>query len=297
MQERVTRSEWAAVAAEIDACRQQLRQCERVIGYYQDSDGLYEDDEQYESEKSYLGFRLRQAHLRMLILIERAGLSLFHERYVQGFIPFEDKLKAVEHSPHDPDNLYSEPLTYIDQTFDALSAMLQEPEGRDLISLGLLERVLRQTPYILRDRDIVPSSEKDVRKPLFDILKTIFPDCRREIPVSHLFKVYRADLGVSSLKSLVEVKYALDEKEMRSELDGIYADINGYSGDPQWARFFAVFYTAEPIAAPERIEEEFKLSRVDINWTPIIVHGSGNRTKVKADNPGNRAETARSKSS
>jgi len=74
------------------------------------------------------------------------------------------------------------------------------------------------------------------------------------------------------------VKYALDEAELRSELDGIYADINGYSGDPQWSRFFAVFYTASPIAAPERLIEEFKLSRVDVAWTPIIVHGTGTRS-------------------
>lgn len=270
-------SEWAAVAAEIDACRRQLRECEKAFGYTRDERGDYNEDEQFESEKAYLGHRLRQAHLRMLILIERAGLPLFHSEYRAGFSAYAENLADVKHSPHDPDDLYSEPLTYIDQSFDALSATLRSQSNRETLSLGLFERLLRQTPYILADRGIVPQSEKEVRQPLFDALKHVFPDCRREIPVSHLFKVYRADLGVPSLKALAEVKYALDEAELRHELDGIYADINGYSGDPQWTRFFALFYTAVPVAAPERILEEFKLSRVDVTWTPIIVHGPGGR--------------------
>ena len=270
--------EWSAVAAEIDACRQQLRECERVFGYSQDENG-YHEDEQYEGEKSYLGYRLRQAYLRMLILIERAGLPQFLSVFREGFITFEGKLDEVKHSPHDPENLYSEPLTYIDQGFEALSALIRGDGTRDTYKIGLFERVLRQTPYILADRKIVPNSEKDVRQPIYDLLKTVFPDCRREIPVSHLFKTYKADVGVSSLKALAEFKYALDEQELKHELDGVFADMNGYSGDPQWTRFFAVFYTATPVAAPERILEEFKLSRADIRWTPIIVHGTGTRLK------------------
>lgn len=272
---------WSAVAAEIDACRQQLRECERTFGYSQDEHG-YHEDERYESEKSYLGFRLRQAYLRMLILIERAQLPHFLATFRDGFLTFEGKLDHVEHSSHDPEDLYSKPLTFIDQSFDALSAMLRSGSKRDQSNVGLLERVLRQTPYILADRRVVPTSEKDVRQAVFDVLKTIFPDCRREVPVSHLFKIYRADLGVPTLKALVEFKYALDEKELKSELDGVYADMNGYAGDPQWKRFFAVFYTASAVAAPERMLEEFKLSRVDISWTPLIVHGTGTRNRMSS---------------
>lgn|GEM_PF-691551 len=273
---KVEEREWAATAAAIDACRQQLRECERAFGYTQIND-QYEEEEQYQAERASLGYRLRQAHLRMLILIEHAGLPLFHNSYSQGFEEFASKLDEVEQSPHDTDDLFSDPLTYIGQNFDALTALLREESSHKASSLALFERILRQTPYILADREIVPTSEKEVRKPIFDLLKTVFPDCRREISVSHLFKVYKADLGIPSLKALAEVKYALDEAELRSELDGIYADINGYAGDPQWTRFFAVFYTANPVAAPERVLEEFKLSRVDVTWTPIIVHGAGTR--------------------
>jgi hypothetical protein len=265
------------VAAEIDACRAQLRECERAFGYTFDDATGYEEDERFSDAKGYLGYRIRQAHLLMLILLERVQLPMVFGDYQQRFAAFSGKLDEVQHSSHDPEDLYSDPLICISQTFEALSAMIRRQPDGDAHWLQLFERILRQTPYILADQNTKPQSEKDVRKPLFDVLKTVFPDVRREIPVSHLFKTYKADLGSRKLKTLVEVKYALDEAELRQELDGIYADINGYSGDDQWTRFFALFYTATPVAAPERLLEEFKLSRVDVSWKPIIVHGTGDR--------------------
>ena len=278
----LTEGEWAAVAAEIDACRAALRDCESAFGYTYD-EGEYEEDDRFSDAKGYLGYRLRQAHIRMLILLERLQLPMVFADYQNGFSSFATKLESVEHSRHDPGDLYSDPLTYISQTFDALSSMIRAQPDADAHRLQLFEQILRQTPYILADQGINPQSEKEVRKPLYDLLKTVFPDTQREIPVSHLFKTYKADIGSRKLKALVEVKFALDEGELRRELDGIYADINGYAGDDQWSRFFALFYTATPVAAPERMLEEFKLSRVDVSWTPIIVHGTGDRPKRTRD--------------
>ncbi len=268
-----------SVSSEIDACRQQLRACERAFRWWLDDKGDYHEDEAFDQEKQYLGHRLKQAHLRMLLLIEAIGLPLFRETYVEGFSEFKDELHHVRHWEEDRDIISSSPLTYIDQAYEALHATLKGDDIYSINQLDLFERTLRQTPYIIADRKITPSSEKDVRQALFDVLKVIFPDCRREIPVSHIFKKYRADLGSGAIKALAEVKYALDETELRSELDGIYADMRGYNGDPQWTRFYALIYTAQPIAAPERILEEFKLSRADMSWTPIIVHGPGTRAR------------------
>lgn len=286
----IAASEWMGVTAAIDACRQQLRSCERTIAHYQDDDGDYHDGEQYESEKGYLGSLLQQANLRMLLLIERAGLPLFRSTYVEAMRPFDGKFDVVEHSPHDPEDLYSDPLILLDQTFEALSAIVRGARDRELSALALFESILRQAPYILTDREIVPTSEAEVRRPLFDVLKAVFPDCQREIPVPHIFKLYRADLGVRSIKALAEIKYAIDEKELRTQIGGIYEDMKGYAGDPQWSQFFAVFYTATPVAAPERIEEEFRLSRVDYGWVPIIVHGTGTR-RLPAPRVANKSTT------
>lgn len=77
----------------------------------------------------------------MLILIERAELSQFLTNFRAGFAAYEDKLEVLGHSPHDPEDLYSEPLIFMDQSFDALSAMLRGVGTRDQYELGLLERI------------------------------------------------------------------------------------------------------------------------------------------------------------
>ena len=106
----IAASEWITVTTAIDACRQQLRSCERTIAHYQDDDGDYHKGEQYETEKGYLGSLLQQANLRLLLLIERASLPLFRSTYVEAMRPFDGKFETVEHSPHDPKDMYSNPL-------------------------------------------------------------------------------------------------------------------------------------------------------------------------------------------
>lgn len=280
---RLTAYEWAATAAEIDACRQQLRECERTFGRHGDG----EPTDEFEADCAYLGYRLQQAHYRMLLLIERAGLPLFHADYMAGFSAFIDKLDEVEHDPYDSDTLHSEPLRYINQRLEALSALLRESNDKsDVADLALLERILRTTPHILSDRKVTPTSEAEMRRPVYDVLKVVFPDCRPEVSVPHVFKVYKADYAISSLSAMVEFKFAVDEEELRHQIDGIYADMHGYAGDPQWSRFFAVFYTVDAIVSPERMIEEFKLARTDMSWVPIIVHGPGSRkTRVAATKP------------
>lgn len=274
----MAKRQWTAVADEISACRRQLRACERAFEH-EEVGGAYVETDDSEAERGYLGYRLHQAFLRLSILIEKEGLPLVHEQFVKGFARFEGKLDQVGQVPGDPESLYSEPLTYLDQAYDALSEMLTETEDRTFSGIRLFESILRQTPFILEDRAIEPTNEAEVRKPLFDMLKTVFPDTRREIEISHPLKTWKCDLGVSSIKAIAEVKYATSERELRSQLDGIYADMRGYSGDGQWTTFFALLYTTKPIAHEARLAEEFKLANADVNWTPIIVHGAGTRNR------------------
>lgn len=292
MSEMKLPNSWINVASEIDACRQQLRACEKAFRWWLDKEGEYHEDEAFDGEKEYLAHRLFQAHLRMLLLIESLNLPLFRESYLQGFKRFKN-LRDVDHWTDDRDVIFSKPLTFIDQHFEALSAMALQVEVKQLGALAVFEGILRQTPFILTDIGLTPLSESDVRNSLWDFLKVVFPDTRREIPVQHIFKKYRADLGSSALEALVEIKYAVDEKELRNELDGIYADIKGYAGDSQWKHFFALIYTTAPIASPERIAAEFELSNVDHTWTPIIVHGPGDRRKRVAPSlPVKKSKTA-----
>lgn len=273
----VSSREWAAVASEISGCQQQLSVCERSYGHDAEPYGLYVESDDSRLDRHYLGYRLKQAHYRMLLLIERLGLSLFHADYHAGFSQFNGKLDEVIQTEYDSNQLISNPLNYIEQRFEALTALLRGGTDRELSGLSLLESILQQTPHLLNDFSIDPGSENDVQKALFNIIRSVFPDCKREKSINHIFKTYKSDFGISSIKTLIEIKYADSEAELKNEIDGIYADMRGYSGDHQWKNFFALFYTTKAIAAQSRIDEEFKLANADISWKPIIVHGTGHR--------------------
>ncbi|CDM57753.1 MULTISPECIES: hypothetical protein [Rhizobium] len=268
---------WINADSAINACRQQLRVCETTNKWYRDRNDDHQETEEFGDQKKYLAHTLFQAHLRILLLIEESKIPMYRETYLQGFKSFKN-LATVIHWSEDQDVLYSKPLIYIEQHFEALQSMVLQNQVTQVSALSIFERILNHTPYILADADITPTNESQVRNALYNVLKLVFPDMRREIPIAHVIKQYKADLGSSALKTLVEVKYALDEKELRSQIDGVFADMKGYAGNPsQWNKFYALFYTAKPVTSPERMLAHFEGVEASIDWTPIIVHGPGIR--------------------
>ncbi|TAX58908.1 hypothetical protein ELI02_02080 [Rhizobium leguminosarum] len=269
---------WEIVKVAIDACRQQLLQCERTSGVVQDHDGNYMDDEDFIQQAEYLAYLLRKAHVKMQLLIEKAGFVHYLAEYKSGFAAFTD-LTDLKPINEEPDYLVSDPLDYIDTAYSSLNELVIGLDDYQL-ELGMVRRILNNTPYIVEDFKADPHKENDIKLTLVKYLQNIFPSTRAEVKIGHVFKKYSCDIGIDALKALIEVKYAMTETELKAELDGIYADMKGYAGDDRWVHFFALIYTTKPIAAPERLLAEYKLSRVDMSWTPIIVHGTGDRVKT-----------------
>lgn len=268
---------WEIVKVAIDACRQQLLQCERTNRVVQDHHGNYVDDEDFIQQAEYLAYLLRKAHVKMQLLIEKAGFIHYLAEYKNGFAAFTDltELKPIN---EEPDYLVSDPLDYLDTAYGSLTELVIGLDDNQL-ELGMVRRILNNTPYIVEDFKADPHKENDIKITLVKYLQNIFPSTRAEVKIGHVFKKYSCDIGIDALKTLIEVKYAMTETELKAELDGIYADMKGYAGDDRWVHFFALIYTTKPIAAPDRLLAEYKLSRVDMSWTPIIVHGTGDRVK------------------
>ncbi len=84
-------------------------------------------------------------------------------------------------------------------------------------------------------------------------------------------------LRIKSLKAAIEFKYCVDESELKTAIEDIYADMRVYSGSLDWSRFYAVFFTTEAFAREKDILAKFKIVKADHNWTPFIVHGEGTR--------------------
>lgn len=268
---------WEIVQAAIEACRQQVVQCERTSRAVQDENGDYDTNPEFEHRAEYLGYLIRKAHVKMQLLIEKAGYVHFLSQYKAGYDSFID-VTALTPVEEEPDYLISDPLNYIETAFASLSEIVIGLDDNKL-ELAMVERALRSAPYIVKDFQADPHSEKDIKATMLRYLKHVFPDARHKVKLSHVFKTYKADIGIGSLKALIEIKYAQNENELKTELDGIYADMKGYAGDDRWVNFFALIYTTEPIATQERVDAEYALSKVDVSWRPIIVHGPGDRTK------------------
>lgn len=141
------------------------------------------------------------------------------------------------------------------------------------------ERILNNTPKIVRDRNINPENEADVRKCVYELLIHVFPDTVREIPIAQVTKSYKPDIGVVSLRAAAEYKFADNEDEVKTAIGGLYEDMRGYAGSEDWKYFYAVIYMTEAFFTSEQIKAQFQHSEADENWQPILLVGNGARKR------------------
>lgn len=185
-------------------------------------------------------------------------------------------LAQMEATPYDV-GLTSPHLDRVRGHFNSLAVMTQ---GTEVTGLDVFRNILESTPAIIGLTKADPKKESDVQREVFKVLKIAFPDAVRELPIGQLMKTYKPDLGVRSLMTAAEYKFAATEDEVRHALDGIYTDMKGYGGHYEWRTFFAVIYTTDTVVNPKRLEAEFQGVNADANWTPIVVVGKGDRKEA-----------------
>jgi hypothetical protein len=167
--------------------------------------------------------------------------------------------------------MYSPPLVAAKSLFDSLAVMT---EGREVTGLGVFETILGNTAKIIEHSGLPPRNESQVRNRVLEILAFAFPDAIKEVPIAKSLKVYKPDIGVGPLMAAAEYKFADTKEKAKAALGGIYEDMRGYAGHPDWRSFYAVIYMTKTFYTQKDVEREFQLVRADLNWTPIIVYGS-----------------------
>lgn len=224
---------------------------------------------------------IKSIWVRLQFAYEALGLSDLLAELRAGFEAHRDSLTSVGMTMTGyPD---SPSLSYLGMYFRPLKASVPSTEEADrAVAVQQLERVLLGTPKLVKDRNLQPASEKDVRKAMYDLLIHFYPDTVREVSIAKQSKVYKPDIGVPSLKAAIEYKFVDSEKELKTALGGIYTDVAGYAGSEDWKVFFAVVYMTEPYFTQAQVEAEFKLSKVDRSWKPLLVVGKGARKKAGA---------------
>jgi hypothetical protein len=180
--------------------------------------------------------------------------------------------------------IYSPQLGILRQYFDAIeSAVIGTDALSDITAYELqrLEVILRSTAKIIFDSQTDPHNESVVRQVMFNYLLVCYPDVVREMPIPQVFKSYKADIGIRSLKVAIEYKFADTLDEIKSQIGEIYEDVHGYE-DSDLHRFYAVFYTTQAFATQEQLYAAFDGSKVPKNWVPILITGSGSRRRASA---------------
>jgi hypothetical protein len=226
--------------------------------------------EEFEECDNFLSYYVEKAFRDVGILAERLGLPFLRKEIAKA----REKIKSLTHVIRLPDDFtyHSPPLQIARDYFESLRTLTQ---GRDITGLGIFENILQNAGKIVKELGIEPTNEKHVRDALRKVLSFAFPDVVKEIPLEKTLKMYRPDIGVTSLMAAAEVKFATTKEEATAAIDGIYSDMKGYSGRDEWRSFYAVIYMTEPFYSQKDVEREFRLVKAELSWTPFVVIGPG----------------------
>ncbi|MEH2623875.1 hypothetical protein V1292_001930 [Bradyrhizobium sp. AZCC 1719] len=145
----------------------------------------------------------------------------------------------------------------------------------------MFENILQSAAKIMKSRGLTPANETEITKQIREVLQFAFPGEVRVPTIEKQLKSYKPDIGVAALMAAVEVKFCTTAEEARSALDGIYADMKGYTGRDDWRSFYAVIYMTEAFYSQADVDREFRLVKAEYSWKPYVVNGAGQRRERK----------------
>lgn len=174
--------------------------------------------------------------------------------------------------------------TYLGKIRGYFGSMSTITKAGAVSGIQVFQTILENTAIIIHESKIDAHNEAAVRNEILRVLRYSFRDTLREVSAAKTFKIYKPDIGVASLMAAAEYKYVDSEAALKKALDDIYTDMKGYSGHYDWRTFYAVIYMTAPFSHQKEWEAEFRYAKADVNWTPIIINGPGER-KAKAAKP------------
>ena len=236
---------------------------------------------QNEMDLTRLGLNstLLQLKAKLIFAFELLSTNRLADEILSGWESMkEDELRVYPYL----ETLYSPALIFLERYVSVFQSQIKSTEEFNILNrINDLERVLRGTPKVIRDRKIIPSNEADVQREIYSLLIHFFPDTIREFPIPSIVKTYKPDFGIKSLKCAIEYKFVTDETEAKKVVGGIYEDVHAYSNSEDWKTFYAVIYMNDLYYTQDQIEADFQASNIPDNWKPIIVYGKGQRNRQK----------------
>jgi hypothetical protein len=184
------------------------------------------EGEDLELETLVFEDRLNDAYTTLSTLLEVLGLTSSLAKLREEYAAFEKERSLLKMAPV-VDAMYSESYGLLRRYEQTLEAYLGVNEQDILVRL---ESILNNSAQIVADARIEPKSEAELRRPLYNVIKLWFPDTTLRAGIVQPTKNYVPDIGVPSLKTTIELKFANSENEMKNAVGELYTDMHGYEG-------------------------------------------------------------------
>lgn len=138
-----------------------------------------------------------------------------------------------------------------------------------------LERILKNTQVILNKICSTPKSEPKVYNDVKFVIKAVFPSAG-DAPSGFFksFKNYKPDILIPEIQTAVEYKYANNDKKLISQIEQVLVDTRGYTDNPNYELFYAVFYVTADFWGIPRFEKTWKEMKFPKNWKGIYIVGT-----------------------
>jgi hypothetical protein len=269
----IGREEWLlaeSIENELDQAQDALAKLddlERYVNYKILNDP---EDDRDDLARGALAFYIERALRAIGALADRLGVSSISREVTRAR---NDRSNLRSTSRPYEGEIHSEALSHARSCFSPLRAMT---DAKAITAQTVLRNILSNTAVIVSANKLVPKNESEVRNAVLQVCRYSFPDSIKEVGIPKIIKHYKGDIGVRSLRTMVEFKFVDSKEEMKSALDGVYADMKGYRHH-DWDTFYGVFYMTGPFYIQEDVEREFEYVGADRTWTPLVVQGPGKR--------------------
>lgn len=238
-------------------------------------DWLIEKGEEVRPPFQYV---LESLYLCTVCMLDASGLHEYLKQFYERFGRTFDAAKAAssfniepfwEVTPH---NAF---LQNLRQFLNPLNILQDSSRYLRLSGVLYLENVLRNTAVIMHKAGKSPRSEPEVYKGVRAVLEAIFPSARS--PRSKFIKSaqeYKPDILIPELFAAIEYKFADTEERLKATIGQIADDVKGYTGDPDYHLFYAVFYTTKDFWGAAKFDVAWKEKAFPPNWRAFYIVGA-----------------------
>jgi hypothetical protein len=239
------------------------------------------DDEKKQFDELMITFYIDRAVKKIQFILEYLNLKELLAQFKDDISKYKNEYMDFEYIPY-VGVLNSPVVSLLRNYVEAITCVIPGKNyelKKKEEDIALLERILLATPKILKDRNVLPKNEAEVRQEIYSLLIHVFPSTVREFSIPKELTNYKPDIGVKSLKCAIEYKFVTTEEETRKFIGEIYEDMMAYDGSEDWKIFYAVIYMTDNYVTQAQVDSQVISSNGKNTWKVILVYGKGEREK------------------